>query len=229
MSEIQRTLDRLVEFDERSRAYGVQEFLPSSLKGYTHRCWAKLDQGREGACVGFAWTHELAATPVTVRKDVDAAFANRIYREAQKIDAWPGENYEGTSVIAGAKIVQRMGYMGEYRWAFGIDEVMSTLSGLGPVILGIPWLDSMFDTRPSGLLDVTGREVGGHALLARGLTLKKRLKGEAPGPLIRLRNSWGPDWGYGGDAFIRPEDLERLLRNYGEACVPVQRTRPPRM
>jgi hypothetical protein len=63
-----------------------------------------LDQGKEGACVGFAWSHELAAYPVRV--EVDDEFArSKIYAEAQKIDEWPGEAYHGTSVLAGAKVV----------------------------------------------------------------------------------------------------------------------------
>ena len=170
--------------------------------------------------MGFAWTHELAAVPYDIRGLTDSN-ARAAYREAQKIDQWPGEDYSGTSVIAGAKVVQAKGYMREYRWVFGIDDLMATLSNHGPVVLGIPWLRSMYAPDERGVLEVTGEPIGGHAILARGLLLKRFGR-----PVIRLRNSWGRDWGYDGDCFVYAEDLERLLKMGGEACVPVGRKRP---
>lgn len=62
-------LDRLVQFDERSRGYGIVPLLEAQDKtqprSYTWGCDIRtLDQGREGACVGFAWAGEAAARPV---------------------------------------------------------------------------------------------------------------------------------------------------------------------
>lgn len=216
-----RTLDRLEQFDERSRNYNVREVLPP--RGWRTRSWAArltLDQGREGACVGFAWAHELLADPYSIATTDE--MARTIYREAQRIDQWPGEAYEGTSVIAGAKVTQSWGFIREYRWAFNIDDVLRTLSNFGPVVLGIPWLDSMFEPGPANLLDCSGQPAGGHAILARGVRLNRG------SPLVKLRNSWGAGYGSRGDVFIRAEDLERLLKLGGEACVPVIRARQPR-
>lgn len=221
-------LDRLPQFDERSRGFPIAAAVPKTLRGRTWPCSAYLDQGSEGACVGFAWAHELVAWPRVFRQD--AASARWWYHEAQKIDEWEGGSYpgaspayEGTSVLAGAKVVQSQGHMAEYRWAFSIDEVLRAISHEGPVVFGIPWRDSMFDTRPDGLLDCSGDlEAGGHAILGRGLLLKPRLAGVAE-PVVRLRNSWGRGWGVDGDAFIRVSDLEDLLRGWGECCVPLDR------
>lgn len=175
-------------------------------------------------CVGFAWSHELAAYPVQVH-DVSDSYAVTLYREAQLVDEWPGQSYEGTSVLAGAKVIQSRGLIDSYWWAFSVDEVLRALSRVGPVVLGIPWLDSMYSTRPDGLLDCSGRVIGGHAILARGLRLKSYLKGVKE-PVVRLRNSWGPSWGTNrGDGFIRVSDLERLLKDNGEACLPQGRRR----
>ena len=216
-----RTFDRRVEFDERSRDYPIRTLVSDELVGRSWPCYARLDQGRNGACVGFAWTHELAAVPAVV-PGLNAADAQALYKEAQTLDQWPGEAYEGTSVLAGAKVVQGRGLITEYRWAFGIDDLLRAISHAGPAVVGIPWLDSMFTLGPDGVLDCSGAVSGGHAVLARGLLLKKK-----GGPYVRIRNSWGPDWGMRGDALFRVPDLERLLGMDGEACVPVVRRTSP--
>ena len=194
-----------------------------------------LDQGAEGACVGFAWCGELMASPKPIRFDDADDFARTIYREAQHVDEWPGENYEGTSVLAGAKVIQASGLIGEYRWAFGVDDVIDTLcapyaDGGGPVVIGIPWLDGMYETRPSGLVDVSGSIVGGHALTLIGYHPNMLIRGE-PGrhEVVKWRNSWGSIYGRRGTGYVRVDDLERLLASaYGaEACVPLARRGRP--
>lgn len=233
-----RRLDRLPHLDERSRSFPIREVIPAGLRSRAWRCDPRLDQGQEGACVGFGWSHELAATP-TVVPGINNRFAREeIYWNAQREDDWDGgaypdasPRYEGTSVLAGAKVVAERGFMSEYRWAFGIDDVLGALSHQGPVVLGTNWLNSMFRPRPSALLsvDVGSGVGGGHCYLARGVRLSGRLKGEpnAGEPLVRIRNSWGEGWGIRGDAFVKASDLERLLQDGGEACVPVGRSRGP--
>lgn len=223
-------LDRLVQFDERSRGYPIRSLLTEQLplRSVAWRCDTWLDQDREGACVGFSWAHELAALPVAVPADM--ILAQKIYRDAQKIDEFPGEAYEGTSVLAGAKIVQSLGYMDEYRWAFGVDDALRAVSYSGPVVIGVPWLASMMTPRPSGLLEIDrrGQVAGGHAILVRGLALRSRLPGEERGiPVIRLRNSWGREWGHDGDCFIKVDDFDWLLQQDGDCCVPMQRSGGP--
>lgn len=187
-----------------------------------------IDQGSEGACVGFGWTNELRAKPVPVKFPNPEQFAIGIYKQAQKIDEWPGENYSGTSVLAGAKICRSLGYIGEFRWAFGIDDVIDTLVTSGPVVLGIPWYESMYETRPSGLIDIGGKKVGGHCILATGYSPKQRFmkEGLTTFEVVRLRNSWGPEYGVNGNGWIKVEDLAKLLSGKGEACIPVARMKP---
>jgi hypothetical protein len=222
-------LDRIPQFDERSRDYPIRALVPEEkpLRSRGWSCPIWLDQGQEGACVGFSWSHELAATPVKV-EGVDDEFARGIYKDAQKVDEWPGEDYSGTSVLAGAKTVSTRGYMGEYRWAFGVDDALRALGYQGPVVVGIPWYASMFEPRPSGLLEVTPGGGGGHAILVRGVSLKSNLPGEeGPMPVVRLRNSWGKSWGVNGDCYIRVEDFDALLQAEGDCCVPVVRQDGP--
>lgn len=222
-------LDRLVQFDERSREFPVAAVVPETIKrGRTWPLAERLDQGREGACVGFGVTHELAASPQRVR-GLTEDFAFKVYREAQKIDPWEGENYEGTSVLAGVKIAHQMGYFGQYRWCFTVEEIMRALAHEGPVVVGTVWKDGMYQPRPSGLIRPgEGSTVGGHCYLIRGLALRPRIRGEGKlGPTFRIRNSWGPDWGVEGDAFITVEDYERYLMPGGDAVVFMDRRRKP--
>jgi hypothetical protein len=83
----------------------------------------------------------------------------------------------------------------------------------------------MYEPRPDGLLDCSGRQIGGHAICARGLRLHSRLDGVTE-PVVRLLNSWGTDYGLNGDVFIRVSDLERLMKDGGDCCVPLGRRRP---
>lgn len=212
-----RTFDWKPRFDERSRNYPIRSLLEkSTLRSNAWSCEPRLDQGREGACVGFGWSHELAANPVVV-PGITNDFARNIYHQAQTLDEWAGEDYDGTSVLAGAKTVQSLGYVREYRWAFGLQDVLAALSYHGPVVLGLNWYEGMWDTDEKGFIHVTGSLVGGHCILARGLAVKSKY--------VTLRNSWGNDWGTDGDCRILFTDLERLLSESGEACVPVRRSK----
>ena len=228
--KIERTLDWRPELDERSKLYPIRTFFPS-VQNKTFTLWRHgeiLDQGSEGACVGFGWTAEALAGPVHVDlKDVPAnapkepnKFAYYVYREAQKVDQWPGEDYEGTSVLAGAKIMSRYGVIHQYRWAFGINDVIGALMSQGPVVLGINWYNGMYEA-PNGRLEVFGNHVGGHAILAIGYNPSSQVFGGKE--TIILQNSWGKAWGIDGIAEITVEDLNKLLREGGEACVPLVR------
>lgn len=212
-------LDRLVQFDERSREFPVAAVLPEEIKhGRTWSVPAYLDQGSEGACVGFGISHELAAYPAAV-PGLNYSFAFNLYKSAQRIDPWPGENYSGTSVLAGVKVAQSMGYFDSYRWAFSVEDILRALSHEGPVVVGTMWNESMYSPRPDGLLEVgNDKIVGGHCYLIRGFQMKPRLKGVNE-PVLRIRNSWGKDWGVKGDAFIRLSDYEKYLLPDGEAVI----------
>ena len=221
-------LTRLVHFDERSRNYPVRKLLAKDQKQprkRTWRCLQVLDQGVEGACVGAACTHELIARPKEV-KGLNMKFAReRVYWEAQKLDPWEGgaypgakPKYEGTSVLAGVKVLQQMGYVKEYRWAFGIDDLILAVSHIGPVVLGVVWYEGMFEPHSCGYLHITGKLSGGHAILCNGINPKEEY--------FTLHNSWGPKWGNTGEAKISFEEMRRLLKEDGEAVVPVVRAIP---
>lgn len=225
-------LDWLPRHDERSRNFGVAPLTagrPRPKSVYWGSPREILDQGREGACVGFAWTNKITSMPISAKLPLPGnTFALNLYHSAQKIDEWEGEAYSGTSVLAGAKVAKMGGYITEYRWAFSIDDVLNALATVGPVVFGIPWLESMYETLPGGLVEVSGSKVGGHAITATGYGTKdfpstdpNSKSSKRREDVIRWRNSWGPTYGVKGDGYIRIADLETLLKDQGEACVPI--------
>jgi hypothetical protein len=212
---IERTLDRRTSFDPKSLAYPIRTLVANAIpRSFTWARGPQLDQGTEGACVGYGWSGELGARPSVVT-GVDNAFARGLYDDARRVDEWPGEAYEGTSVLAGAKVVAARGYIDEYRWAFGLDDLVLAVGHHGPAVLGVNWRNAMFDPDADGTLHVTGPTAGGHCIYLRGVSIKHQMG--------RISNSWGPTWGKDGDAFISFADLAILLADEGEACIPVGR------
>ena len=232
-----RVLDRRPQFDPKSRLFAAVE--PGDIRAfrsYTWSCGIYTAQGYEGACVGFAWSHELSARPKVIPTYAEGAQA--ICDRAHELDQWEGEDYDGTSVLAGIKAVQEMlnsygkPLIKEYRWAFGIQDVLRVIGYQGPVVLGIWWYEGMFEPDATGLIRVTGEQAGGHAILANGVKIVK-INPLLPATWdnvdkdlsrVRLHNSWGLSYGIGGDVFVSVADLDILLREDGEACIPVLRS-----
>lgn len=218
-----RRLDRLPSFDERSRNYPIRKLVEGlEPKTVLWGCDNTLDQGGDGACVGFGCTHELIAEPVPVL-DLDNKYAKEtIYWGAQKNDEWPGGSYpgavpfyEGTSVLAGLQITQSLGWWDAYYWGFNIDDLILGLQQ-GPAILGLTWKSDMMDIDSDGYIFFSGEVEGGHCILCRGWNNELTR--------FTLRQSWG-SWGVGGtgDCYISRDEMEKAMNDQGEMAFPVGR------
>lgn len=221
------TLGRTQQFDERSRAYSIMAGVKSRKnRSYTWRCNQTLDQGREGACVGAAVTHELIARPSEVQ-GLDMKFAReQIYYEAQKIDPWEGGEYpnatrhmSGTSVLAGVKVAHGLGWFDSYRWAFGLDALIYGVGHNGPAIIGINWYNGMIEPDAFGYVHPTGGIAGGHCVLVNSVSMRKNR--------FTIHNSWGEEWGKNGNCYISFNDMETLLNQRGEAVFLMHRHSKP--
>ncbi len=137
-----------------------------------------------------------------------------IYKEAQKVDEWYGENYEGTSVRGGAKYLKSTNKISSYLWTYNINVLINTVLTQGPVVVGTYWYTSMFKPDRNGLIRATGRIAGGHAYVINGVDKTKKL--------FRIKNSWGKNWGKSGHAFISFSDMEKLIKQYGEVCLAIE-------
>lgn len=196
-------------------------------RSYTWRCDVVLDQGREGACVGHGWTHEAIAKPDVwdfSRKGLslpagfhhdDQQMAFDLYEWCKRHDEFPGENYDGTSVVTGAKGMVMLGVIGEYRWAANLDDALLAMSWHGPAVIGCDWWSGMFDPDSKGFVHMTGAIEGGHCILANGVDLKRKA--------IRLHNSWSKSWGINGECFLSFEDFGALIQAGAEVTIPVTR------
>jgi len=228
------TLGRVHVEDKRDQNFPLSKALPpkGTIKESIYKYWWDSawwgDQGHTPQCVAFSWAHWLEDGPTThfyKDRDFDPSYLNEsrqekhqplfnpntIYIEAQKVDAWPGTDYDGTSIRAGAKILQRLGVIGEYRWASTLDDVIQAVLHLGPVVVGTWWYSDMFYPNSKGVITATGNKAGGHAYVINGVNTKTKM--------FRIKNSWGASWSKGGHAYISFDDFDKLLKDQGEACV----------
>lgn len=195
--------------------------------------WREWDQGREGACVGFGTSMMMA---LTNRKQDPLHRQYRynpmwLYREAQKVDEWPGENYSGTSVRAACDVLRNIGHVrvlrgkdqpvslsegiDTNRWATGIDEIRAAIySGLA-VSIGINWYRD-FDTphTRNGELFIgqdnwlqTGIR-GGHCVCIYRMSDRRNA--------FRILNSWGASY---PPVWFPYDVIKALLMQDGEAAV----------
>ena len=209
-------LNRVPFFDPRSKDFPIRTLVAGKRRrAYTWR-HVQLDQGREGACTGFAVAMEAAARPVAVKGITDDV-ARQVYRRAKEIDEWPGEDYDGSSVLAAIKAGTERGWYTEYRWALGPgaeaaeNDLALAVGYRGPAVLGTWWYEGMYSADEEGYLNVTGQRVGGHAWLVTSYSLKR--------DAYFTPNSWGGE----GQGWIRRADMVRLLDESGEAAIPTKR------
>ena len=218
MPELELGLGRRHAPDPRDGTYLMRAAIPPQTTK-TRRFWwaggAWLDQGATSTCVGHAWAHWVEDGPVTHPGDIDP-FA--IYREATALDEWSqndnGDIHFGTSVRAAAKALRARTVISSYLWAWDADTVVRALLETGPVVVGTNWYRSMFAPDEDGVLSLDGPVVGGHAYLLNGVNTTRGL--------VRIKNSWSRGWAKRGHAYLRIEDLDRLIREDGEACLAVE-------
>lgn len=196
-----------------SSVFTVPKTMPSYRYWWANGWWG--NQLSTPQCVAYTGLHLLEDGPIThaPRAPGQGPVINPylLYKELQRNDEWPGENYDGTSVRALMKVLRRDGYIGSYHWAWDLDTVIDYLRVEGPVGVGTWWYYDMFFPDPTGLIHIRGGRVGGHAYLLNGVNVKRKI--------VRFKNSWGRGWGRLGHGYMTFDSLARLIQEDGEAAI----------
>jgi hypothetical protein len=205
----------LVNHDEQSKQYRAVDLIDQTKPHTRHwRRGRAYDQGATSQCVAYTGVGILntaklsAATPYEVRSRL---VPEQLYRGAQANDQWPGDQYDGTSGLGLCRYLAITGQIHEYRWIFGIDDALLTLSWLGPLGIGVNWLSNMWETDSDGYIHVSGDPVGGHEVEVTGIDVRRQH--------VIITNSWGTGWGRNGKAFLSFDDLGKLLDADGDGFV----------
>lgn len=221
-----RPFGRIPQWDDRNDEYRVRALLAAGQppRSYT---WPLrlpiLDQNGWSGCVGWTAGEELAAVPDAV-KGIDDAWCLNTYFAIQDSDEWPGSerpgdspHFEGTSMLAMAKHLVGTGHWTGYRWARTLAEVIQAVGHAGPMPIGVDWTSGCMATDADGFVHPErGGVVGGHAVLLRGHSARRRA--------FRGRNHWTARWGQGGEFWVSYAGVEWWLAHQGEFILPVRRT-----
>ena len=177
---------------------------------------AWLDQNGYGTCVAFAEGHRIADQP-TYHPDlgINDEWAFKLYRDATGDDSMQ----EGTWANVVAEELLRRGTISRFEWITSPEDLKFAVLEKGPVAIGIPWYESMFNPYPAHNnfyldCDPASGLAGGHEVL---LNAVHTAPAEGP-PYYRVKNSWGKWWGKGGTARMTIEDVNRLVfEEWGDA------------
>lgn len=201
--------------DARDKQYPLRVPKVAAIRSRIWNANGVLDQGATPQCVAYAGTKYLNAGPIA---QPAPWLPLELYQRCQVEDEWPGEDYEGTSVRALFKVLKAAGYIGEYRWAFDAETIVNQVLAAGPVVMGTEWLYEMFVPDRWGYIQAKGDQAGGHAWLVLG-AYRDRQNPDGTKGAVRMLNSWGTGWGLNGRAWLTFGDLDKLVKDAGEACV----------
>lgn len=140
-----------------------------------------------------------------------------LYNLARQLDDDPtNDNRDaGTSIRGGMQALQMLGRAKSYLWASSVDEMAKWVLTRGGLIIGVPWFQNMDRPDEAGRIHVGGRFMGGHAVFLYGT--------DRATELFLGVNSWSSFWGpLGGRFTLSYDDMNRLLRDDGEAVTAVE-------
>lgn len=200
---------------------------------------AHYDQGSEGACVGYSQSWMMSILNRKLYSPLT------LYKEAQRVDEWPGESYSGTSLRAGFDVLRERGhwrfYAGKERpaeqdegihsneWATTVDEVRHAIARGIPVNLGINWYqefgaplevprDAGHSKRQRVEYYIGSRAHWGRVLGGHGITV---VGASDARQAVAPCNTWGESYPF--LVWLPYDALARLLGEEGEAGVVVDR------
>jgi hypothetical protein len=213
VSDVDVRLGRIPQFDDKSLNFPMRE-LNAKTAPIHSKAWKirqRINQRTTPRCVGYGLAMEIGMQPYY--HNITDFLADTIYQEAQKIDYWKHMPHDGTSTLAGLEIVRKLGIIPEYRWALKpspMDDVLRTMTNIGPVVAGFSFYEGMYRPDASGVVSITGKNVGGHFMTFNELDWQKKR--------IYTANTWGD-----AGLWLKLDDFEKLIYDNGEVAVIVKR------
>jgi len=206
-----KPLGRHVSHDPRSLKHPAK--MATDIVDVEHkRLVPPFNQGNVGSCTGNACAGCLSTEPFGNK--LTEADAVKLYSAATRLDRIRGvypPTDTGSSGLAVMKAAKQAGYIKGYSHAFGIEHVLKALA-LSPCIVGIAWLTGCDTPDENGLVSYSGDMRGGHEI--------ECFKVDTKAQLVGFWNSWGPNWGKGGQFFMTWNDFDQALKNRGDATFP---------
>jgi hypothetical protein len=195
-----------------------------------------LDQGALGSCTGNSGVAAIYRAPFVAGVVKPWSYpatqdgAVSLYSDATALDPFQGTyppDDTGSDGLSIAKALKAKGIISGYLWAFSIEEALGQLMKT-PLITGVPWYHSMFETTSQGRaghvrIDKASGMAGGHEicvdeLIPVGADFMQWYVG---GP-----NSWGTSWGDGGRWYWTVAEWKWLLDQRGDVTAFVAKTQP---
>lgn len=213
-------LGRVPGWDYRNNRYLLGQFITLSMRRQAARTPRKVwdvptipDQGSTPHCVGFGWLNFGNCSPVQDAWPNDRG--HEIYYQAKIEDGEPKQE-NGSTTLSGVKAFMHFGFLKDsaYAWALSIEDIKTWLLVNGPVVVGTNWYSDMFYPDDNGYVNIGGGIAGGHEYMLYGY--------DRSTDSFFCANSWGENWGMKGRFNLHAADLDRLLREDGDACTTVE-------
>lgn len=228
--------------DPKDRNYILtQERLRSARRGTTLRRRTRpwgigpiLDQGSTNQCTCYSAVQQIQSAPRLEDLHLTTADIDAIYREALKIDEFPGEADQGTSERAVQKILTdvatlrrvlqrpdlKKAYNLEYLWVTDPDIEREYLATRGMLLQGTDFLSGMETPDKHGYVEPTGDVIGGHEYVKAWWFGPRHYK--YPNSYMYV-NSWGANWGINGRFFMKADaDHFLWLQSNGDLVSPIE-------
>lgn len=198
------------------------------------------DQGDEGSCTAHAGTENLEFLCRKYRKDHAILSPQFLYYKEREMDGTLPED-AGSYGRTAVKCLQQFGCCllsadpydsskmnepptpeqlaaalpyraGAYHSLGSVDEMKHCIASGYPFLIGFQVYKGFEEIEKDGLMPPpSGDPIGGHEVLVIGYD-------DAKGR-VKVRNSWGADWGDHGNFWMRYEDLADRSRVISEAWI----------
>ena len=185
-----------------------------------------LDQGREGACTGFALAAAINFLLDRQSRNSLRASPRMLYEMAKRHDEWPGQDYDGSSCRGAIRGWSNMGVCADDLWPYdanrpddrltieraraarsttlgayyrlrpNVTDYHAALNEVGVLYVSAKVHEGWFAPKGTPSVIRPGSPAGGHAFAIVGYNDHG----------FWVQNSWGPDWGQRGHALWPYED-----------------------